>query len=250
MPFQILSSSRSVSASPAGASAGAGGAFDNAGLFPDDGAEVSEGAGRIDNISDAALRRFQAHYRDEAITKDDLFDYVYGVLHAPDFRQAYKNALSKELPRIPTAEDFHAFAHAGRALGNLHIGYETCPEFPLRLEHPGEGPPRPELLRLGTKPMRFAGKRGETDRSVLVVNDHVRLTGIPDEAHDYVVNGRTPLEWFIDRYRVTTDKKSGILNDANAWFEKPEDLIAAIRRIVHVSVQTSRIVRSLPASLM
>ena len=97
--------------------------------------------------------------------------------------------------------------------------------------------------------MRFAEKRGETDRSVLIVNDHVRLTGIPDEAHDYVVNGRTPLEWFIDRYRITEDKKSGILNDANAWFEKPEDLISAIRRIVYLSVETSRIVSRLPLGL-
>ena len=246
----ISTFSNSASASPDGGSVDAGGVFGDAGLFPDHGEESPDGGGRIDNISDAALRRFQAHYRDAEITKDDLFDYVYGILHAPDFRQAFKNALSKELARIPMAEDFHAFAAAGRSLGDLHVGYEICPEFPLGLEHPGDGPLSPGLLRLGAKPMRFAGKRGETDRSVLVVNDHVRLTGIPDEAHDYIVNGRTPLEWFIDRYRVTTDRKSGILNDANTWFEKPEDLIAAMRRIVHVSVETSRIVRSLPASLV
>ena len=97
--------------------------------------------------------------------------------------------------------------------------------------------------------MRFPRKRGEIDRSVLIVNDHVRLTGIPGETHDYVVNGRTPLEWFIDRYKITEDTKSGILNDANAWFEKPEDLISAIRRIVHLSVKTVRIVKQLPPSL-
>ncbi len=148
------------------------------------------------------------------------------------------------------AEDFHAFAAAGRMLGDLHVGYGTCPEFPLGLEHSGEESPTPELLRLGRKPMRFAGKRGEPDRSVLIVNDHVRLTGIPDGAHDYVVNGRTPLEWFIDRYRVTVDRKSGILNDANAWFRDPVDLVAAIRRIVHLSVETTRIVRDLPPSLL
>ena len=105
---------------------------------------------------------------------------------------------------------------------------------------------KPEHLRLGPSPMRYGGKRGETDRSILIVNDHICLTGIPDAAHSYAVNGRTPLDWFIDRYKVSTDKKSGILNDANAWFERPEDLVAAIRRIVHLSVETARIVESLP----
>ena len=90
--------------------------------------------------------------------------------------------------------------------------------------------------------MRFA----EGDRTVLIVNEYVRLAGIPAEAHDYVVNGRTPIAWFIDRYRVTRDSESGILNDPNGWFSKPEDLVAAIRRIVHMSVETVRIVAGLP----
>ena len=203
----------------------------------------------VDNITDHALERFRSHYRNPGICKDSIFDYVYGALHASDFREAFPNALASEIARIPLADDFHAFAAAGRELGDLHVGYETCPEFPLGLESACEGALSPEHLRLGGKPMRFAGKRGETDRSVLVVNDHVRLTGIPDEAHAYFVNGRTPLEWFIDRYGVTVDKKSGILNDANAWFQKPEELIAAIRRIVHLSVETARIVSQLPPSL-
>ena len=83
------------------------------------------------------------------------------------------------------------------------------------------------------------------DRTVLMVNDHVRLAGIPPEVHGYVVNGRTPIEWFIDRYHVRRDRESGIVNDPNRWFLKPEDLIAAIRQIVHVSVETARIVGSL-----
>ena len=90
--------------------------------------------------------------------------------------------------------------------------------------------------------MRFA----EGDKTVLIVNEHVRLAGIPPQAHAYVLNGRTPLEWFIDRYRVTRDRYSGIVNDPNSWFSTPEDLISAIRRVVHVSVETVRIVAGLP----
>ena len=93
--------------------------------------------------------------------------------------------------------------------------------------------------------MRFK----DDEKTVLELNEHARLTGIPGEAHEYQVNGRTPLEWFIDRYRIVQDKESGIVNDPNGWFQQPEDLIAAIRRIVHVSVETSRIIRGLPAAL-
>ncbi len=87
----------------------------------------------------------------------------------------------------------------------------------------------------------------DSDRTVIKINEHVKLTGIPASAHRYVVNGRTPLEWFIDRYRIKTDKQSGITNDPNGWFDEPEDLIAAFRRIVQVSVQTVKIVESLPS---
>ena len=210
-------------------------------------AEEPQESGWADNISDAALERFRMHCGDPEIAKDGIFDYVYGALHAPGFRAAFPNALSKELARIPLAGDFRALAEAGRELGELHLGYETCPEYPLDLEFSGDGEPRPEHFRLGGRPMRYAGGKGGGGRSVLIVNEHIQLAGIPDEAHSYAVNGRTPLEWLIDRYKVSTDKKSGIVNDANAWFEHPEDLVAAIRRIVHLSVETARIIGRIEA---
>lgn len=91
--------------------------------------------------------------------------------------------------------------------------------------------------------------RGGGDQSTLIVNEYIRLTGIPDEAHEYMVNGRTPLNWLINRYKITTDKKSGKVNDPNTWFKNPEDLVSTIRRIVYLSVETIRIVRSLPDSI-
>ena len=124
----------------------------------------------------------------------------------------------------------------------MHLGYEICPEYPLEIVATGLGELESQHFRLGERAMRFA----DDDKTVLIVNEHVRLAGIPPQAHGYVVNGRTPLEWFIDRYRVTRDRESGIVNDPNGWFSQPEDLIAAIRRIVHVSVETVRIVTGLP----
>ena len=206
---------------------------------------IGEAPNRIDNISDVALRAFCEHYPDDTITKDMIFDYVYGVLHTPSYREAFANDLSKEIPRIPFAPDFHAFAEAGQALAALHLGYETCEQYPLSLVFAHDGEPQPHHFRLTERAMRFATPA----KTTLIINEHVRLSGIPQAAHQYVVNGRTPLEWFIDRYRIKRDKESGILNDPNGWFENPRDLVTAIKRIVYVSVESTRIIEGLPLKL-
>ena len=199
----------------------------------------------IDNISDTALRAFCQHYHDDTITKDAIFDYVYGILHAPSYREVFANDLSKMLPRIPFAPDFHAFAQAGAALAELHLGYETCEQYPLNLLFAYDGEPEPRHFRLTEKAMRFV----DDEERTLRINDHVSLSGIPEEAHRYVVNGRTPLGWYIDRYKIKRDEKSGIINDPNGWFADPRDLIAAIKRIVHVSVESTRIIEGLPTEI-
>ena len=205
---------------------------------------------RIDNISDTALNAFRNHYRDDTITKDDIFDYVYGILHAPSYREEFANDLSKMIPRIPFAPDFRAFAEAGQLLADLHLNYDTCEQYPdLKVEPITPSllwEEKPEHFRLGTRAMRFADKEAKT---TLTINEHVCLSGIPEEAHRYVVNGRTPLEWFIDRYKIKKDTNSGIINDPNGWFENPRDLITAIARIVHISVKSTRIIEGLPSKL-
>ena len=208
------------------------------------------GVNRIDNISNTALRAFRKHYTDNTISKDDIFDYVYGILHAPSYREQFANDLSKMLPRIPYAPDFYAFAAAGKQLADLHLNYETCERYPdLRVEPVTPAllwQERPEHFLLGTRAMRFADK---TTKDTLIINEHVQLTGIPEVAHRYVVNGRTPVEWFIDRYKIKTDRESGIVNDANGWFKNPRDLITALERIVFVSVESARIVDNLPTEI-
>ncbi|MDE0265020.1 MAG: hypothetical protein OXJ37_21640 [Bryobacterales bacterium] len=227
-------SSSSDSASPAGSIPVPGGIFDDAELFD---TELE----RVDNITDTALRAFRERYGDDEITKDAIFDYVYGVLHAPAYRDRFANDLSKALPRIPLAPEFDAFAKAGRELAELHVDYESGPEYPLEVQVPSGEKLGPEHCRIGHSKMRWLnGKSG------LKISDRLTLAKIPSEAHDYVVNGRTPLEWLIDRYRVTTDTNSGIVNDPNGWFEDPLDLVRAFKRVVHLSVETVRIVASLP----
>ena len=113
---------------------------------------------RVDNITDSALHSFRTRYGDSAITKDRIFDYVYGILHAPRYRERFGNDLTKELPRVPMAPDFHAFAEAGRALMELHIGYESCEEYPLEIESKPPGDPGLDHFLIGTRSMRFADK--------------------------------------------------------------------------------------------
>ncbi len=155
------------------------------------------------------------------------------------------------LPRIPYAPDFRAFAKAGKELADLHLNYETCEQYPGLKVEPIKSQllweEKPEHLLLGKRAMRFKDKN---TKDTLIINEHVMLTGIPEEAHGYVVNGRTPLEWFINRYKITPpEKNSGILNDANGWFEHPRDLITAIERIIHVSVHSTRIIKDLPTEI-
>ncbi|MCY4526662.1 MAG: DEAD/DEAH box helicase family protein [Anaerolineaceae bacterium] len=210
-------------------------------------AEAVPGYRRVDNLTDWGLHQFRERYPALHITKDDVWHYIYGLLHAPDYREKYRADLSKDLPRIPFAPDFEAFCNAGEQLAALHLGYETCAEFDLPVQISGNAA---NPYHLGDKRMKWGGTSKEKDYSVLHVTPFVTLSEIPAEAHDYVVNGRTPLEWAVDRLKVTRDKESGIVSDPNAWFaDDPAGLVAHLRRLVQVSVETARIVGNLPAAL-
>ena len=211
-----------------------------------EGLEDVPGYRRVDNITDWCLQQFRQQYPALQITKDDIWNYIYGLLHAPDYREKYRADLSKDLPRIPLAPDFSAFRDAGEQLAALHLGYETCAEYALQVEVGSS----PNPYQLDYKAMQWGGTRKEPDRSVLQVTPSVTLRGIPAEAHGYVVNGRTPLEWAVNRLRIRKDKDSGIVNDPNAWFaEDPAGLVAHLKRLVHVSVETTRVVDGLPPAL-
>ena len=206
---------------------------------------------RRDNITVAALAAYRARYGED-VTVDQVFAYIYGILHSPEYRERYAVDLAKLLPRIPevaTAQAFHAFASAGQRLLDLHIGYEDAEPYPLAEQvMPGSPPDTPERYRV--EKMRWGGAARDPDRSCgSWYNDWITLADIPDEAHDYLVGPRSALAWLLDRYQVKTDKASGIVNDVNDWgFEcgEPRYILDLVRRIVTVSVETMAIVRALP----
>ena len=213
------------------------------------GALLPDEPSRSDNITDEALGAYRARYGDWA-TKNHIFSYVYGILHSPDYRQRYADDLAKLLPRIPevtTAAAFRAFSEAGQRLLDLHIGYEAAEPYPLEERLKSDAPDGLERYRV--QKMRWGGPTRTPDRSVIVYNDWITLAGIPDEAHEYVVGPRSALEWLLDRYRVTTDKDSGIVNDPNNWgleMGNPRYIIDLVKRITRVSVDTMAIVKGLP----
>ncbi len=203
-----------------------------------------------DGLTDDGLAHFQSAYPSEEISKEDVFYYVYGLLHSSDYRERYADNLAKELPRIPcvkTAADFWAFSKAGRKLADLHVSYETVEKYPLQIVGGG-------LLLTDTdyriEKMRYGKKGKDKDLTTLHYNDKITLTGIPLEAYDYVVNGKPALDWVVERQCVKTDKDSGIVNDANDWavetMGNPRYPLELFQRVVTVSLETMKIVRSLP----
>ncbi|PFG45025.1 putative helicase [Georgenia soli] len=204
---------------------------------------------RIDNITDAILDEYREAYGAE-VSKDDVFYYVYGLLHSPDYRQRYAADLKKMLPRIPqvtTADDFRAFVAAGRELAAMHVGYEAVEPYPLTETVAGTAGDDWELYRI--RKMRYPGVGKSKDRSTIIFNAHVTLAGIPDDAHRYMLGSRSALEWLIERYQVKTDKPSGIVNDPNDWAREvgdPRYILDLVKRVVTVSVKTMKIVDVLP----
>ena len=205
---------------------------------------------RCDAITDEALKYYQTAYSDNHITKEDLFYYIYGILHSPDFRARFSDNLVKELPHIPavkTLEDFKAFSKAGRALGHLHVNYECVEKFPVKLVT--------KKKTLGAADfyvtrMCYGGMGKNKDRSVIHYNDKITLTGIPLAAYDYIVNNKTAIDWVMEKQSVRIDKTSGIVNDANDFaretMHNPAYPLEILQRVISVSVKTVKIIRNLP----
>ena len=197
-----------------------------------------------ENITDCTLKEYGTHYRNGRISKTDIFYYVYGLLHHPNYRKKYANNLSRELPHVPMAPDFWAFSKAGKALAGLHLGYFDEDKEDNR--HP-LGPPK---RRFG-RPAKLAFEkyrdpktgRQRTNYARLKINGVLAYDNIPET--DYRVNGRTPLEWLADRYRFTTDKESGITNDPCENLTE-NDMISLVERAVHVGVRSDEIIGGLP----
>lgn len=206
---------------------------------------------RRDALTDEGLTHFKAAYPGEKISKDDVFYYVYGLLHSPDYRERYADNLGKELPRIPCVKsfaDFRAFSQAGRDLAELHLNYETVAMYPAKIDDGGKDLTDTDYR---VEKMRYGKNGKDADLRTVHYNSRITVSGIPLQAYDYVVNGKPAIDWVIERQCVKTDKASGIVNDANDWavetMKNPRYPLELLLRVVTVSLETMKIVNALPA---
>ena len=205
---------------------------------------------RRDGITDWFLKEVRSRFSGaKNLTKEDIFYYVYGLLHSPDYRARFADDLRKSLPRIPIierVEDFMAFSKAGRALADLHLKYEdyAC-KADVQVEE-RERNTKDEYAYYAVEKMRFPSKGM---RGTIIYNAHITVEGIPEAAYEYVVNGKSAIEWVMERYAITTDKKSGIKNDPNLWSRehgKPRYILDLLLSIIYISLETQKIVDTLP----
>ena len=194
-----------------------------------------DGTNRRENITDWALENFRTHYADDTITKWDIFNYTYGILHHPDYRERYAADLKRDLPHIPYADDFWAFANAGAQLAELHVNYETQPQYPLT------------FVEDATKQLDFRVERMKLskDKTRLLYNDFLTLEGIPSGAFAYRLGPYSALEWVVNQYRVKSERRSGIVNNPNDA-EEPRYIVELIGSVITVSLETVKIIEGLP----
>ena len=214
-------------------------------------------------LSHSGLRYFQKHYPKNPIDKESLFYYIYGILHSPDYRKAYQSNLFKELPRIPVVasiRDWQQFSNIGRKLGDLHVNYESA-AFPIDVKLNEKIITDPLLESFGADELRVSKMRflykanGSAEnrtqnKTAIVFNHAITVSDIPESAYEYVVNGRSAIEWIMDQYQIKIDKKSEIKNDPNDFAIEtagdPGYILKLLLRVISVSLRTNKLVAQLP----
>jgi predicted helicase len=212
---------------------------------------------RHDALSDFILEQAKTRYGPR-VTKEEIFYYVYGILHSPEYRKTFANDLKKMLPRLPLVEkpaDFWAFSEAGRKLADLHLNYEEQPK-PAEVKVAGVEKEnfivdkmRFETRKFGQGTWGDGKKWGEADKRVILYNADITVSAIPEKAYEYIVNGKSAVEWVMERYAVTSNKESGIKNDPNDWAAEhgnPRYILDLLLSVITVSIKTVEIVEGLP----
>jgi predicted helicase len=197
---------------------------------------------RLDNITDWALDQFVAQYSDKAaITKDDIFAYVYAVLHDPIYRETYALNLKREFPYIPFYPDFERWRDWGQTLLDLHVGYKAAEPFPLvRTDVPDE-----KTRATGQTPRVFL--KPDRENGIIVFDAETQLSGVPSEAWDYKLGNRSAIDWVLDQHKEKKPRDPIIREKFNTYrfADHKEQVIDLLKRVVTVSVQTVDIVEAM-----
>lgn len=196
-----------------------------------------------DGITDFIYNLAREKYGVPRITKEDIFYYVYGFLHNEDYRKEYEADLKKMIPKLPLVEeysDFKQISQIGRDLAKLHLNYEEI-DRPENILVDGES-----SNNFNVEKMKFISK---DDKSIIIYNSNIKISNIPLEAYNYQINGKSAIEWIMDRYKIDTDKDSGIVNDPNLWCKEhnnPKYILNLLLSIITLSIKTNELVKQLP----
>ena len=216
------------------------------------------------SITDSALNFFKLHYKKMAeqnkmrtsnnvvqtdpvsITKEDIFYYIYGLLHSKDYREKYKSNLDKDLPRIPLVPEFWTFSDIGRKLADLHLNYESQSLLErIKILNKGKEINLQKLAPENLKVKKM--KIDKNDKTKIQFNDHIIISNIPEEAWDYKINGWSAPKWILDRYQYKKDTKTDLANDPNSYSEDPAYILKLLLSVITVSLKTRELVKSLPS---
>ncbi|MGF0067746.1 type ISP restriction/modification enzyme, partial [Limosilactobacillus reuteri] len=180
------------------------------------------------------------------LTQNDVFAYVYGLLNSKEYQEKYQNDLKKDLARIPICKNKGKYVEIGKKLIELHLNYEKIAPYD-DVNIAIKGKPNYQVTK-----MKFARKRNpetgklENDRSTIIFNSSITISNIPLRAYDYIVNGKSAIEWIIDQYQIKTDKKSEITDDPNDFSDDPKYIFNLLLRIINVSLKTIDLINQLP----
>lgn len=196
-----------------------------------------------DTLNDKALSLFKERYGDKSITSSSVFSYIYAVLNSKSYREKYSNNLGKEMPKIPFLKDFEKWSEIGKKLIDLHLNYEKAPAYQeVKIEYKKKNMTKDDYR---VTKIKFLSK---DRKDTIIFNDNITISNIPLEAYDYVVNGRSPLEWVMDQYQYTVDKESGIIDDPNLYDEEKggKYVFDLILSLITVSLETQKLIKELP----
>ncbi|SEJ39236.1 N-6 DNA Methylase [Deinococcus reticulitermitis] len=207
------------------------------------------GGERVPNITDFALKAFQTHYADASISREDIFHYVYAVLHHPAYREKYALNLRQEFPRVPFYPDFGRWAGWGRELMALHVDFETADPYPLeRVEVPPKGD-TPEARALAARArLKVVRDAAKVPTGAIELDGLTTLRGVPPQAWSYRLGNRSALEWVLERHKETAPKDPTIREKFNTYrfADHKERVVDLLARVTTVSVETARILGEMP----
>ena len=215
--------------------------------------KIDEGLFNLDEKDDSitleALNLFRRVLNDKKIISEDIFYYIYGIFHSFEYRDKYKNNLTKEIPRVPICKNFKSFLEIGKKLANLHLNFEKLKKVSsIEISYDENNKDKKNFYRV--EKMSFKGKRNNFDKSTIIYNEFITIKNIPLSSYNYEINGKSAIEWVMERQKIKKNDETLIINDANDYaketIKNPAYPLELLQKVITVSLESQKLIKSLP----